>query len=51
VLELKTSGRFTKADFEQVKSYLGAVNLPLGILARFSRDGVTFHRVLPPIHS
>ena len=49
ILELKIETRFRKADFDQVKSYLKATGKPLGILARISRDGVTFHRVLPPI--
>jgi len=48
VLELKIGSRFRKVDFDQVKAYPKATKTPLGILARFNADGVTFHRVLSP---
>lgn len=48
ILELKVSRRFRKPDYEQVKAYLATSQCPLGILARFDEQGVTFHRVLNP---
>lgn len=51
VLEFKIGSRFKKKDFEQIKAYLKLANKPLGILARISDEGVTFHRVLPPFDS
>jgi GxxExxY protein len=49
ILEIKLGARFRKPDFDQVKTYLKATGKPLAILARISKDGVTFHRVLPPL--
>lgn len=48
VLELKIETRFRKSDFDQIKGYLKLAGKPLGILARISKEGVTFHRVLCP---
>jgi GxxExxY protein len=45
-VELKSSGRFRKQDFEQIKRYLNNSSLPLGLLIRFSDEGVTFQRIL-----
>lgn len=50
VLEIKIGKRFRKIDFDQVKLYLKVTGRPLGILARFDDDGVTFHRLLPSLH-
>ncbi|MBT4722141.1 GxxExxY protein [Candidatus Falkowbacteria bacterium] len=46
VLELKVKPRFQTCDYDQVKKYLIANNLKLGILATFTHDGVKFKRVL-----
>ncbi len=47
VLELKAKPRFRTRDFEQVKSYLSATDLKLGLLANFgSPEGLVFHRIL-----
>lgn len=48
VLELKVGERFRKKDYDQVKAYLVETRKPLGLLVRFSSDGVTFCRVLRP---
>ncbi|MFH1252732.1 MAG: GxxExxY protein, partial [Candidatus Uhrbacteria bacterium] len=46
VVELKVSGRFKKQDFDQLSKYLKNSGLKLGILVRFSPEGVVFHRVV-----
>jgi GxxExxY protein len=46
VLEIKQGDRFHKNDFEQVYNYLKSTGLKLGILARFSKSGVKFKRVV-----
>ncbi len=46
VVELKVSGRFKKQDFDQLSKYLKNSGLKLGILVRFSSEGVVFHRVV-----
>ena len=46
VLELKQGNRFNKKDIEQVYNYLKATKLKLGILARFTKSGVKFMRVV-----
>lgn len=51
ILELKVGAHFRKKDFDQVKSYLSKTQCMLGILVRFSDEGVVFHRVLRPFHS
>ncbi len=48
VVELKSSGKFRKQDYEQTKQYLINSGLSLGLLIRFSEDGVTYQRILPP---
>jgi GxxExxY protein len=48
ILELKVGERFLKKDYDQVKAYLSETGKELGILARFSNDGVTFCRILNP---
>ncbi|MFH1089635.1 MAG: GxxExxY protein [Candidatus Uhrbacteria bacterium] len=48
ILEIKVAEKFKPADFKQVKSYLISNNIELGILVRFSGDGVAFCRVLKP---
>lgn len=46
VLEIKRGNMFLKKDIDQVFNYLKAINLKLGILARFTKDGVKFKRII-----
>src|SRR3989344_2176214 len=46
VLEVKQGNRFNKSDIEQVYKYLRATSLKLGLLARFTKSGVKFMRIL-----
>jgi len=46
VLEIKQGDRFYKKDIEQVYNYLKSTGLKLGILARFTKSGVKFKRVV-----
>ncbi len=46
ILELKRDYKFRTFDFNQVKTYLNAMNLHLGILAAFTPGGVRYARVL-----
>ena len=46
VLELKQGSRFNKKDVEQVYNYLKSTNLKLGIIARFTKSGVRFMRIV-----
>ena len=46
VLELKTGGRFSKKDIEQLFSYLKVKNLQLGLLVNFTNQGVKFKRII-----
>ena len=46
VLEIKQGNRFNKDDIEQVYNYLRVSGLKLGILARFTRQGVKFLRIV-----
>jgi len=46
VLELKTEERFYDRDYRQILSYLKSTKLKLGILARFSKKGVYYRRIL-----
>jgi len=46
VLEIKTQWQLYKRDVKQLLAYLKSTNFALGILANFSRDGVSFKRVL-----
>ncbi|MFH1089762.1 MAG: GxxExxY protein [Candidatus Uhrbacteria bacterium] len=48
VVEIKVDKKFKVNDYKQLKTYLVDSKLPLGILVRFSEDGVTFCRILPP---
>jgi len=48
VLELKQGDRFSRKNFEQVTGYLQSKNLPLGLLANFTSNGVVTKRVLNP---
>lgn len=46
VLEIKQGNLFLKKDIDQVFNYLKATELKLGILARFTKSGVRFKRVV-----
>jgi GxxExxY protein len=46
VVEIKSSDRFTKSQFDQLTNYLNVSNLKLGILILFTREAVKFKRVL-----
>lgn len=46
VVELKVGGDFYKRDYEQIRNYLKANSLELGILVIFSKKGVKYKRVL-----
>lgn len=46
VLEIKAQERFLKQNLEQVRAYLKASNLKLGILANFTKSGVMFKRIV-----
>jgi len=46
VLEIKKRDYFSKADIEQVFSYLKTTGLKLGIISHFTRSGVKFKRIL-----
>lgn len=46
VLELKQGNRFNKNDIDQLYNYLKETKLKLGILARFTRSGVKFKRIV-----
>lgn len=46
VLELKIGDYFYKKDFEQVKGYLKAKKLELGIIVLFTKQGVKSKRIL-----
>lgn len=50
ILELKTAPNFRKRDYQQVRSYLKAKNLELGILVIFTREGVKYKRILNRIY-
>jgi len=46
VLELKTDRFFSRKNIEQTFGYLKSLNLQLGILANFTRNGVEYKRIL-----
>lgn len=46
VLELKTKPRLTREDFRQVRAYLKAKKLKLGILANFRGEKLVYKRIL-----
>ena len=49
ILEIKVGQFFHKKDYEQIRAYLKANNLELGILTLFSKDNVKTKRVLNKI--
>lgn len=46
IIELKAKSFLTKDDFNQVKCYLSALNLKLGLLVNFRHDKAIIRRVL-----
>ncbi len=46
VLEVKRGDLFRKTDIDQVLNYLKATKMKLGILARFTKSGVKFKRII-----
>lgn len=46
ILELKIGDYFFKKDYEQIRGYLTANKLELGILILFSKNGVKSKRIL-----
>jgi len=46
VLEIKKGEYFVKTNIDQVKTYLKATNLRLGIIANFTEQGVKFRRIV-----
>lgn len=49
VLEIKAVPDFKPIFFRQIRSYLKAKNLELGILANFHGDRLTYKRILCPV--
>lgn len=45
VIELKTVNELNRAHYAQVRSYLKATNLKLGILVNFATDKADFRRI------
>lgn len=46
IIEIKVGNRFHKSSFDQIISYLKANNKELGILIKFTRDGIKFVRIV-----
>lgn len=46
ILEIKKGERFLKQNIDQVYSYLGILNLQLGIIANFTSHGLQFKRIV-----
>ncbi len=46
ILEIKQGDRLSRSDIAQVLGYLKTSELKLGILARFSRKGLIFKRIV-----
>lgn len=46
VVEIKSAGRFTKANYDQVLNYLNVSNLKLALLISFGNDDVRCKRVI-----
>jgi GxxExxY protein len=46
ILEIKKGNQFYKKDIEQVYAYLKQYDIKLGILARFTKDGVKIKRIV-----
>lgn len=46
ILEIKKGNEFRKKDIEQVFAYLRKINLKLGIIANFTKNGVLIKRII-----
>lgn len=46
VIELKRKNYFSKKDVDQLHSYLKAMNLKLGILIYFTKNGIKYKRIV-----
>lgn len=46
VLEIKRDVHFSRANIEQALGYLKALNLQLGLLVYFGKEGVKFKRIV-----
>ncbi len=46
VVELKQKNYFSKKDIDQLYSYLKAMNLKLGLLIYFTKNGVRYKRII-----
>lgn len=46
ILEIKQGDRFKLNDIEQLYNYLKATDLKLGILARFTKSGIKYKRII-----
>jgi GxxExxY protein len=46
IVEIKVGNRFHKNSFDQIISYLKANNKQLGILIKFTREGIKFVRIV-----
>jgi GxxExxY protein len=52
IVELKTVDALGAAQYAQIKSYLKAANLKIGLLANFAKERADFRRVaFPHYHS
>ena len=51
IIELKTVDSLGKAHYAQIRSYLKAANLKVGILVNFAKDRADFRRVEQPFKS
>jgi GxxExxY protein len=46
IIELKRKNYFSKKDIDQLYSYLKAMNLKLGILIYFTKNGIKYKRIV-----
>lgn len=49
ILELKAKPQLSREEFRQVRAYLKAKNLRLGILANFRGERLVYKRILNPL--
>ncbi|MDY6932946.1 MAG: GxxExxY protein [Spirochaetota bacterium] len=45
IIELKTVENFSKSHYAQIRSYLKATGLKVGILVNFAKEGADFRRI------
>jgi GxxExxY protein len=46
VLEIKRDTHFSRDNIDQTLNYLKALNLKLGVLVHFGKDGARFKRIV-----